>query len=922
MKLCLFRFCKLSGSALLWLLASYPVTAQIVPDATLPTNSIVTPNGNTSTITGGTQAGGNLFHSFKEFSVLTGGTAFFNNASNIQNIITRVTGESKSNIDGLIKANGVNLFFINPNGIIFGPNASLNIGGSFVASTANSLKFADGTEFSATNPQATPLLTVSVPLGLQFGSNPGEIVNKANDPTGELSLFDSPVGLQVPEGKTLALVGGNISLEGGNLTAPGGRIELGSVGAGLVNLTAIPQGYALEYSGVQNFQDIRLSNSASVDASGVGGGSIQVKGRNINLTSGAQIYSVTVGAGTGGNLTVDAAESVNLSDNAALLTDTSSTGSAGNLTISARKLTVESGAFIETPNGGQGPAGDLLVRATDAVELSGTTTDGLPSGLSAQVAADATGKGGNLTIETGQLTIRGGAAVEASTFGTQNAGNVRVKASNVELEGYGIGPNGPFASGIFAQVADRAINNAGNAGNLTIETQGLTVLNGAQIATTGRKTGNGGDLTITSDSIRLSGALPNATPDRGSSGISVSANSPAATGNVGNLTITSRQIAVENGAKIAARNEGAGQGGTLTLNVSQLKIQNGGLVQSGSFASGPGGTLTVNNADSVDVIGIGSLGVSTLSAAAQASGKAGDLNITTRSLNVQDGAKVTVSGNGSGSAGKLTITAKDIRLNQGKLLATTNAGEGANIQLQGLDLLFLQNNSLISAQAFSNAKGGNIEIDARNGVVAAVPDENNDIVANAIQGQGGNITITTQDIFEFAQRKSTPANTTNDIDASSEFNQAGTVIINTPDVDPSRGLFALPTVVPNTPVLVASNCEVFAEDSKGSSFTVTGRGGLPPSPDEPLSSDAIWSDTRLTNINSALNQTMSTITPHRTQQTRDSSLKTLPSPIVINPATGWVFNKEKGEVTLISKVSNPTNFGSTPASCPQSSSRN
>ena len=162
-----------------WLLSAGSLLAQIVPDQTLPVNSQVTTLGTRSTITGGTERGVNLYYSFREFSVPTGGAAIFDNASQIQNILTRVTGSSVSSIDGLLKANGtVNLYLLNPKGILFGPNARLQIGGSFFATTANSFKFSDGNEFSATNPQAPPLLTVNLTPGLQTGTiSPGSTIS-------------------------------------------------------------------------------------------------------------------------------------------------------------------------------------------------------------------------------------------------------------------------------------------------------------------------------------------------------------------------------------------------------------------------------------------------------------------------------------------------------------------------------------------------------------------------------------------------------------------------------------------------------------------------------------------------------------------------------------------------------------------------
>ena len=186
--------------------------AQVVSDNTTDTQISVTEN--ISTITGGTKTGQNLFHSFEQFSVNNGAIAHFNHGLNIERIFSRVTGGSISQIDGLIRANGnADLFLLNPAGIIFGANGSLDIGGSFVATTAESLVFEDGIEFSATTEKDRPLLTINAPIGLQYGVNTGEIAILPN------SDRSSPSGLNIKPGNVLALVGGDIDITRNDLNA-------------------------------------------------------------------------------------------------------------------------------------------------------------------------------------------------------------------------------------------------------------------------------------------------------------------------------------------------------------------------------------------------------------------------------------------------------------------------------------------------------------------------------------------------------------------------------------------------------------------------------------------------------------------------------------------------------------------------------
>jgi len=194
-----------------------PVQAQSITPAADGTNTVVTPNGNSVDISGGTLSGNgaNLFHSFQKFGVDSNQTANFLSNPNIQNILGRVVGGEASIINGLIQVTGgnSNLFLLNPSGIIFGANASLNVPGDFTATTANGIGFGSNW-FNAFGDNNYAAL-VGTPSGFNFTTaQPGSIVNLGN--------------LAVGNGKDLTLVGGTV-VSTGELSAPGGNITIAAV---------------------------------------------------------------------------------------------------------------------------------------------------------------------------------------------------------------------------------------------------------------------------------------------------------------------------------------------------------------------------------------------------------------------------------------------------------------------------------------------------------------------------------------------------------------------------------------------------------------------------------------------------------------------------------------------------------------------
>jgi len=861
------------------------VKAQIIPDATLPANSVVDSEGQVQRITNGSQVGNNLFHSFREFSVPIGTTAYFDNTPSIENIISRVTGNSTSNINGFIQANGnANLFLINPRGIIFGPNAALNIGGSFLGSTASSIQFADGSQFSAVEPSSPPLLTINVPVGLNFKSSVGTINVQGNGhslirPEQFLPLvgIDETRGLQVKPGKSLALVGGNLVLEGGNLKVEDGIIELASIKSGTVILKDIStNSWVLGYDFNPEHGDISLSQKSSVITHGIKPHSIKLRGENVTLADGSIILNQGRSNQTSSEINIKAVEYLKILGIAqnnrfrsSLTSENIGEGKGGDLTISANQLLVADGARINTTTYSAGRGGDIKLIA-DNIQVSDV------SSMNPQFFSDivtqsfGSGKGGNLSIVSDNLVVNNAGRIGTVTFGSGMGGNIEIDVSKrIQVTGFSsINPtsNSNISSFSFAQ---------GSAGDLKLVVPELIIENGGGVGSRTFGIGSGGSVLINTNLLKLRGVLP----------------------------ITFSPSVVD------ASTFGSGDAGSLTINTLDLVIQDGGRVDTTTLANGNAGNLTINASNSIEVSGTvpGSMNPSLLDSSAnildeslraifelpeKPSGNSGGVTINTRQLSIKNGGQVTVKNDGTGNGGQLEINASSVELdNKAGITASTQSGSGGSISINSQELI-LRNSSLISAESGGKGDGGNITIDSQ--LVIAVPLENSDITANAFEGRGGNIRIVTQGIFGLEPRLSlTPLS---DITASSALGIDGTVQLNTLDTNPSQALVNLPDKAVDVSRLIAQDCPGSGSNlARGKSeFIITGRGGLPPKPSEPLRAEAIISAANTVKVGEGNRSAKAT-----------AARPTSSTPTQIIEAQGWVID-ERGQVILTAQPVNAT----------------
>jgi filamentous hemagglutinin family protein len=758
----------------------------------------------------GQQHGGNLFHSFRDFNLQSHESATFSGPANVQNVISRVTGGNPSNIDGTLRSTipNADMYFLNPYGIMFGPNAKLDVQGGFHVSTADYLRLQDGGRFEARVP-SNSLLTVAPVAAFGF----------LTDTPATITTQDST--LIVPPLKPLSLIGGNLHLQGtlpvqfdnantyatfasSLLHTTSGPLHLaavGSTGEVLVNNN--------DFTLTGRGGEIRLDRTL-VDTSGPGSGNLKIRGRwlwmqdstlqanvlgdfdgglmDLQLTESLQATSNSYqflsfasealqGRGNGGAIAIQVPE---LTLNRVKLgTEAISTANAGSVDLTVNRLSIfEGGGIASSALGGK--TGPLTIKATESILVSGQTrgtwvasgimfTD-VPSYIDSTAYMDAS-TGGDIKLMTPRLDVVGG-TINAMNLGRGNASNIFIQANNVNVTAGGAisasAMNIGLAGNIFLTVTDTLFLSGRRAGSYVEPITNMRFDNNQSSITSFSRLGAGGQLHLTAKTIQLTeeAVINNTSLGLGekSNGINLQAD---------HLLLTEgAQINSSNGAYAGvAFLKGEGIGGNIHIETKQLTLSNQHphLQRTGIFSD---------------------------TYSQRPEGLGGNLLIQTDSLDITGDAAISARSYGLGDAGRINLQVHHLHLAQHGSISTAAAqAGGGNIVLNGVSgLLYLYNSEITTSVATGQGGGGNITIERPQFVVM----NKGKIIAQADAGHGGNIHIVAEQFLK------TPDSL---VSASSRVGLDGHVRIDSPDQHIGDSLLGSPKEFTDVSGLLPRLCE-------------------------------------------------------------------------------------------------------------------
>ncbi|WP_166507567.1 S-layer family protein [Nostoc sp. 106C] len=731
------------------------------------------------------------------------------------------------------------------------PNGSIKVSGTFSILSRAEVSFGNARDGGTVNLTAAGNIEVKDNIDSSSFSAEG---NSSNG--GAINLISAQGDIKtggLSSHSLVAYTGDSGNAGEVNLTALNGSITTGDVFAfsstsPLLNLQGTSgRGGAITLTAKKD-----VTTKSLIGYGGTGSGNITVNTTGAFSSANSIISTNTNGPGRSGDIEIRAS-SVTLSDGSQVSTSTPTEGKGGNVSIIAPDFVSLSGSspqivrFAWTQQGlfaAPGPEGQPAVKLSGYIPpLAFSRQFGqvqFPTGLYTQTSGQNSnaGNAGVISIQTGKLLVQDQAVIAATTFGSGDGGNIFIETNDVTVR------NGSIVSGVGPQAL-------GDSGNIDIQSRFLNLSEGGVLQTLTLGGGKAGNIEVrATDGVQISGF--NSTSGL-ASGL-LSGTEGLDSGQGGNISVTTPQLQILDKAVLSARTLGSANAGDIILKVTDNIALAG--KDTGLFANTePGST-----------------------------GNGGNIIIDPRILTIFDGAQIAVDSQGEGVSGNIQLAAGFLTLNNGSISAETSSNTGGNITLNLQDLLLLRNGSQISTnagidKAIGTGDGGNITINSP--LIVAVPSENSNISANASKGNGGRVNITTQGIFGIEPR-SQPTQLS-DITASSESGVQGFVTINTPDVDPARGLLQLPTNLVDASQQIVSSCT--PRRQKVGHFIATGRGGLPLSPNEPLRGSAVITDW---------------VIPAATDRVTE---QLTPSPQPITEAQGWI-KSDRGDVILVGQSPN------------------
>jgi filamentous hemagglutinin family protein len=743
------------------------VEPSIVADGSLGTKINV--SGSDYTISDGTIHGGNQFHSFGRFNIFKGESATFTGPRSIGNIIGRVTGGSDSLINGLLSSeiNGADLYLLNPSGVLFGPNARLDLSGSFHVSTADYLRLGENGIFYA-NIANNSQLTSDPPSAFGFLSGNPETIE-----------IDESM-LEVTEGNELSLIGGDIIINGGVLKAPSGAIRIASTeSTGEINANTLDPTDAQLNRSTATSNQIEITNQTYLDTSGVGAGTIRIKGGKFVIEDSyidannhkpkeevdagtsedfaaddTTFHPMTEEKDNSGKVGIYATKSVRMKNSLVSGETFNDNGNGTPLKIETENLEIIDGTIISTGTYGSGNGGNITIKANNILLSGKSPTHGLTTTVFSGTAVNSTGNGATLEIAADTLTLEAGAQIEMSSYGTGKAGDINIQTDLIRLTPVDrSGVDTGLYTGIFSEGKI-----GGNGGNVNIKSKDLEIFGGSRISSRTFGLGASGSIDIESENILLSGY--NSYEDW-PSGI-FTASETNSTGNGGVLKIVSDNLILESGAKIISSSLGegnagniyldlghihltpsdangtdtglftgifaegvnGGNGGRIDLHSQILEVLDGAWISSWTYGSGNAGRIDIE-ANNIWLYGknLSQGWASSIYSGSSggATGNGGDLKIRAENLDIEAGAQIMTTSFGTGNAGNISLNADQVRLTtadtdgsstnylSGIYAEGKSGGNGGNIDIYSQDLE-IKDGAYISSRTFNSGKAGSISV--------------------------------------------------------------------------------------------------------------------------------------------------------------------------------------------------------------------